>query len=62
MHCLRQRKPLFLEYNTSFEDGPAELNGWMNATLGVQFNWTIGTGNTPSGNTGPSAAAEGEFV
>ncbi|WP_171032349.1 DUF11 domain-containing protein [Polaribacter aestuariivivens] len=41
----------------SFETG---LDGWVNAS-GDNFNWTRDSGGTPSGSTGPSTGATGNF-
>ncbi|WP_435413817.1 hypothetical protein [Polaribacter aestuariivivens] len=41
----------------SFETG---LDGWVNAS-GDNFDWTRDSGGTPSGSTGPSTGATGNF-
>ncbi|MEX2595928.1 MAG: hypothetical protein WEC59_03280, partial [Salibacteraceae bacterium] len=45
-----------LPYNQSWEDG---LSGWFNDSIGDDFDWTINSGTTPTGPTGPLAASHG---
>lgn len=44
-------------YNEGFETG---LGAWTNATSD-DFNWTRGSGSTPSSSTGPSSAQAGSY-
>ena len=59
-------KSLFVDYTTSFEDDDNPLKGWINGRYNDSdsakiFDWTRQSKGTPSSNTGPSKAAEGEF-
>ncbi len=44
-------------YANSFEKGTVD---WQNVT-GDNFDWTLRSGSTPSGGTGPSSAAHGSY-
>lgn len=54
---IRISEPETLPYTESFENG---LGAWNNAT-DDDYNWSLNSGDTPTGSAGPSAASDGEF-
>lgn len=54
---IRISEPETLPYAESFENG---LGAWNNAP-DDDYNWSLNSGDTPTGSAGPSVAADGEF-
>lgn len=54
---IRIDEPQTLPYAESFENG---LGAWNNAP-DDDYNWSLNSGDTPTGSAGPSAASDGEF-
>ncbi|MGJ8654743.1 MAG: glycosyl hydrolase [Opitutaceae bacterium] len=54
---IRISEPETLPYAESFENG---LGAWNNAP-DDDYNWTLNSGDTPTGSAGPSAASDGAF-